>query len=176
MTALPSLPKGKFQEPPEAERGFDRAPIPRVAGTRRILVVDDDSLVRASLGAVLESEGFDVVDAGDGPAAIRATVQYEPDLVLLDLSMPGLDGWTTFARMEGLRPLVPVVVITARPNQYPHAVRLGVDAFMEKPLNLPVLLRTIRRLTNEPERRHARRVTNPRFVTLFLESRPPAQA
>jgi len=66
--------------------------------------------------------------------------------------------------------LLPVIVITARPNQYEKAVRLGVDAFMEKPLSFPVLVRAIKRLTSEDESRHVRRITNRAFVTQLLGS------
>jgi CheY-like chemotaxis protein len=136
----------------------------------RILIVDDDSLVRGSLAAVLEFEGYVVDEAVDGVEAVARAVEHSPDLVLLDLNMPHWDGWTAFAKLDYVRPLVPVIVITARPNQYKEAVRLGVDAFMEKPLNIPVLVRAIRRLISEDENRHVRRITNPAFVTRLLDS------
>ena len=65
-----------------------------------------------------------------------------------------MDGWTAFVKLEHLRPLVPVIVITARPHQYEEAVRLGVDAFMEKPLNIPILVRTVKRLARKHAQRH----------------------
>ena len=77
-------------------------------------------------------------------------------------------GWTAFSKLERVTPLSPVIVITARPNQYPKAVQLGVDAFMEKPLNIPILVRAIRRLTSEDENRHLRRITSRAFVTQLL--------
>jgi DNA-binding response OmpR family regulator len=140
------------------------------AGPHRILIADDDALVRGSLAAVLEIEGFKVDEAENGIEAVSHAIQHSPDLVLLDLNMPGMDGWTTFTKLDRVQPLVPVIVITARPNQYQEAVRLGVDAFMEKPLNIPVLLRAIMRLINEDENRHVRRITNPAFVTRLLDS------
>jgi CheY-like chemotaxis protein len=136
----------------------------------RILIVDDDSLVRGSLAAVLESEGYVVDEAHNGIEAVTRAIEYSPDLVLLDLNMPHWDGWTAFNKLDRVRPLVPVIVITARPNQYQEAVRLGVDAFMEKPLNIPVLVRAIKRLISEDENRHVRRITNPAFVTRLLDS------
>ncbi len=145
-----------------------RASVRPALDPRRILIVDDDALVRSSLAAVLHCEGFEVFGAEDGKAAIVAAIDYQPDLVLLDLNMPNMDGWTAFTKLEGVRPLIPVIVLTARPNQYKHAVKLGVDAFMEKPLNFPVLLRAIRKLTYEPQDRHAMRITNPAFVTWLL--------
>jgi len=87
---------------------------------------------------------------------------------LLDLNMPHWDGWTAFNHLDRVTPLLPVIVITARPNQYAEAARLGVDAFMEKPLNIPILIRAIKRLTSEDEQRHVRRITNRAFVTELL--------
>lgn len=135
----------------------------------RILIADDDALVRGSLAAVLEYEGFVVDEAGDGAEAVTRASARTPHLVLLDLNMPGMDGWQAFSKLDHVQPLVPVIVITARPNQYPEAKRLGVDAFMEKPLNIPTLVRAIRGLTGESENRHLRRITNPEFVTRFLD-------
>jgi DNA-binding response OmpR family regulator len=66
--------------------------------------------------------------------------------------------------------LLPVIVITARPTQYEEAVRVGVDAFMEKPLNIPVLVRAIKRLTSEDEGRHVNRITSRAFVMQLLGS------
>jgi CheY-like chemotaxis protein len=148
------------------------APQPMAAKAihNRILIVDDDALVRGSLAAVLESEGYVVDGAHNGIEAVTRAIEHSPDLVLLDLNMPHWDGWTAFAKLDYVRPLVPVIVITARPNQYTEAVRLGVDAFMDKPLNIPVLLRAIRRLISEDENRHVRRITNPAFVTRLLDS------
>ena len=93
--------------------------------------------------------------------------------------MPHWDGWTAFSQLDRVTPLLPVIVITARPNQYERAVRLGVDAFMEKPLNIPVLVRAIKRLASEDTNRHTRRITNPAFVTELLsgghsDDEPPA--
>ena len=149
------------------------SPRPRTALHNRMLIADDDSLVRGSLAAVLESEGYMVDEARNGIEAVTRAIEHLPDLVLLDLNMPHWDGWTAFSQLDRVTPLLPVIVITARPNQYEKAVRLGVDAFMEKPLNIPVLVRAIKRLTSEDEKRHVRRITNPAFVTQLLGSDDP---
>src|SRR5258706_7963882 len=137
---------------------------------KRVLIADDDSLVRGSLAAVLESEGFVVDEAENGIKAVTRAIEHSPDLVLLDLNMPHWDGWTAFSQLDRVTPLLRVIVITARPHQYEKAVRLGVDAFMEKPLNIPILVRAIKRLTSEDANRHVRRITNPVFVTQLLNS------
>lgn len=137
---------------------------------KRILIADDDALVRGSLAAVLEAEGYVVEEARNGAEALTRAMEDLPDLVLLDVKMPHWDGWTAFSQLDRVTPLVPVIVITARPNQYQKAVRLGVDAFMEKPLNIPNLVRAIKNLTSEVENRRGRRITNPVFVTQLLSS------
>src|SRR6266404_6455468 len=137
---------------------------------KRVLIADDDSFVRGSLAAVLESEGFVVDEAENGIKAVTRAIEHSPDLVLLDLNMPHWDGWTAFSQLGRVTPLLPVIVITARPNQYEKAIRLGVDAFMEKPLNFPVLVRAIRYLTSEDQNRHVRRITNHSFGTEWLGS------
>jgi DNA-binding response OmpR family regulator len=135
----------------------------------RVLIVDDDALVRGSLAAVLEIEGFEVLEASNGREAVINAVQYSPDLILLDLNMPNMDGWTAFAKLNDARPFIPVIVITARPHQYKQAMGLGVDAFMEKPLNIAALLQAIKSLISEDENGRARRVTDPSFVTRLLK-------
>jgi DNA-binding response OmpR family regulator len=135
-----------------------------------VLIADDDDVVRGSLAAVLQSEGYEVDEASDGIEAVSCALKHKPDLVLLDLNMPHADGWTAFNQLDQVTPLLPVIIITARPNQYPEAVRVGVDAFMEKPLNIPVLVKAVKRLTNEDEGRHVNRITQRTFVTQLLGS------
>jgi CheY-like chemotaxis protein len=135
-----------------------------------VLIADDDEVVRGSLVAVLRSEGYEVDEASNGIEAVSLALKHKPDLVLLDLNMPHADGWSAFNQLDRLSPLLPVIVITARPNQYPEAVRVGVDAFMEKPLNIPALLSAVKRLTTEDEGRHENRITQPTFVTQLLGS------
>jgi DNA-binding response OmpR family regulator len=155
---------------------FPSAPLPATVpqpnaskeAHNRILIADDDALVRGSLAAVLESEGFVVDEAQNGIETVTRAIAHPPDLVLLDLNMPHWDGWTAFSKFDRVTPLLPVIVITARPNQYQKAVRLGVDAFMEKPLNIPILVRAIKRLTSEDKNRHVGRITNRAFVTQLL--------
>jgi len=135
-----------------------------------VMIADDDATVRGSLAAVLESEGYVVDEASNGIEAVNHAIHHKPDLVLLDLNMPYADGWTAFNQLDRVAPLLPVIVITARPNQYPEAVRAGVDVFMEKPLNIPILVKAVKRLTNEDKNRHVRRITDRAYVTQLLRS------
>jgi len=147
--------------PPESEEAEPEA-------ARCILVADDDITVRRSLVEVLQSEGYLTEEARDGVEAVSRTIKRSPSLVLLDLNMPRWDGWTAFSQLDRVTPLLPIIVITARPNQYEKAVKLGVDAFMEKPLDIPVLLGEIASLVSENRGSRIRRITNRGFVTRLL--------
>jgi len=157
----------------DSDLATENVPAEAKSNRKRVLVADDDIQVRTGLASVLAAEGYDVDEAEDGRQAVVYATAHPPDLVLLDLNMPNLDGWKAFTALDRTCPLLPVIVITARPNQYEEAVRLGVDAFMEKPLDFPVLLRMIHKLTNEPEYRHIERITDHRFVTRFLGNNKP---
>jgi len=93
---------------------------------KRILIADDDPVVRGSLAAVIESEGYLVDEARNGIEAVSITIEHKPDLILLDLNMPHWDGWTALGHLDHVAPLLPIIVITARPDQYQKAVGLGV--------------------------------------------------
>jgi CheY-like chemotaxis protein len=147
---------------------------------KKILLADDDVSIRQTLGQVLMSEQYEVVFAATGREAAAKFTSDLPDLVLLDLNMPDRDGWDAFDLMYSTHPSVPVIVITALSRQHERAVELGVDALMEKPLNIPLLLETIRDYLAESETERVYRLTRPDFKTVFLDRRAqrssPAQA
>jgi DNA-binding NtrC family response regulator len=116
---------------------------------KRILLVDDDSTVRNSLNDVLMAEGYFVIPAENGQQAIDFANQSPVDLVLLDLNMPVKNGWDTFEQFARERPLIPIIIATARPNQLFTALNAGVGALLEKPMDIPTLLRTIENLLAE---------------------------
>jgi DNA-binding response OmpR family regulator len=134
----------------------------------KILLADDDASVREMLGRVLESEHYDVVYAKTGRETAAKFIADLPDLVLLDLNMPDRDGWDAFDLINRTHPSVPVIVITAKPQQHQHAAQLGIDALMEKPLNLPLLLAIIANLLAESESDRVQRLTNPVFRTTHI--------
>ena len=119
-----------------------------------ILVVDDDANVRESLGEVLTQEHYAVRLACDGRDAVRQFLDGPPDLVLLDVNMPDITGWQTFQILAQFYPFVPVMILTARPGQARRAADLGINAFMEKPLDIPILLQTVRELLAHPGSAH----------------------
>ena len=120
------------------------------ANQYKLLLVEDDAGVRESLAHVLTSEGYQILLAGNGVEALEMTAQNAVDLVLLDLNLPKKNGWDTFEVMTKQNPQLPVIIITARPNQLFPALSSGAGALMEKPLDFPKLLQTIRDLLSEP--------------------------
>jgi CheY-like chemotaxis protein len=119
---------------------------PRTEPRARILVADDERRIRLAIRACLEAEGYEVEEAVDGRAAIAAIVHGRPDLLLLDLSMPDLDGAATMRLLStAYRDLAPpVVVLTAYGSilAAEAAYHEGARAFLEKPL-VPETLRAV---------------------------------
>src|SRR6185436_11553772 len=144
---------------PRREHGF--AVAPRIMKPK-LLLVDDDAAVREMVGRVLTEAGYSTLSAANGQEALDMASANEVDLVLLDLNLPVKNGWDTFERLTTANPLLPIIIITARPNQLFPALAAGVGALMEKPLDFPKLLETIRILLVEPaEKRLARIVGRP---------------
>ena len=115
---------------------------------QRILVVDDDEHIRKSLSQYLEMEDFLVDRASSGPEALALAAQRTPDLVLLDLMMPGMDGFEVVEHLRRQAPTarVPVILLTAR-GQDTDVIRgyqIGVSSYLTKPFNLNELVDTIR--------------------------------
>ena len=112
----------------------------------RILVVDDDPDIRHLLSASLGDEGLNVREAGNGAEGLSLAQSWRPDLILLDLMMPTMNGWQ-FAEAYGAQPgaHAPIIVITAAgPGAIKSAEHLGtISAVLAKPLNLAELQETI---------------------------------
>jgi CheY-like chemotaxis protein len=109
---------------------------------KSVLIVEDDDDVRGALAALLEGEGYRVLEAPDGAAALRQLRAGNVCLVLLDLWMPGMNGWQFRAEQikdEALAQ-VPVVIITADHAAAKKAAELGVNGYMTKPIEFPELL------------------------------------
>jgi DNA-binding response OmpR family regulator len=100
----------------------------------RVLVVDDEPDIRELVRALLERAGHEVIEAPDGQEALRVFYAEKPDLVLLDVSMPLLDGWGTLERIRELSD-VPVVMLTARADELEkvRGLRAGADDYVTKP-------------------------------------------
>jgi two-component system nitrogen regulation response regulator NtrX len=103
-----------------------------------VLIVDDEPNIRRMVGALLAAEGYDVRDAPDGASGLARAQESEPDVLLLDLMMPGeLDGMATLARLRESVPDVPVVMMSGRAglSDAVKATKLGAFNFLEKPLS-----------------------------------------
>jgi DNA-binding response OmpR family regulator len=107
----------------------------------RVLVVDDDETIRAVLRRVVETAGARVTEAGTGEDALRALYDGRPDVVILDIDLPGLDGWQVLERIRQLTD-VPVVMLSAHDDELEkvRALRAGADDYVTKPFGAPELL------------------------------------
>ncbi len=122
----------------------------RRSSQKTILVVDDDPSVRDMLMRVLVNEGYKVWTAANGTGALEIAASARVDLVILDLMLPGENGWDVFERLTTENPLLSVIIATARSDQAFTAAAAGVGALLEKPLDFPKLLQTVGDLLTEP--------------------------
>ncbi|CAG7605411.1 response regulator transcription factor [Actinacidiphila bryophytorum] len=120
---------------------------------RRVLVVEDDQTITQAIAARLQAEGFQVRTAGDGPAAVEAAHSWQPDLLVLDVMLPGYDGLEVCRRVQADRP-VPVLMLTARDDETDMLVGLGVgaDDYMTKPFSMRELAARVHVLLRRVER------------------------
>jgi DNA-binding NtrC family response regulator len=125
----------------------------------RVLIVDDDAAIRDSLKKILWSEGYEISLADDGPSASAQMAGGPVDLVLLDLNLSDESGWDVFDRLTTQDPLVPIIIITGLPHQFPTALIAGVGALIEKPIEVPALLKIIAEQLAEPKEKVLRRLT-----------------
>ena len=135
----------------------------------RILVVEDDDDVRGLVTRILADDGHEVEAVATEVDAVESLSGRRPDLIVLDLVLPGLDGWGVLHHVQALRSPPPVVLLTgnAEYRTFIRAAREGVAAYMEKPFSLRELLETCRSILASPpsvrprlegaERRTARR-------------------
>jgi CheY-like chemotaxis protein len=115
-----------------------------------VLVVDDEPQVVWMLRFSLEAEGYQTLSARDGAAALAEIREHRPRLMLLDVMMPIMDGWTVLEHLqampEGERPKVIVVSARASLRDKAKAIELGADAFVAKPFSVDDLLEKLREL------------------------------
>jgi two-component system nitrogen regulation response regulator NtrX len=112
----------------------------------RVLVIDDEPAIRDTMRMILEYEGHEVLLAGSGPEGLALAERESPDLVFLDIKMPGLDGLEVLSRLRGTNDTLPVVMISAHGSATTalEAGRLGAFRFIEKPLSKDFVLDAIR--------------------------------
>ena len=119
----------------------------------RVLVVDDEDAVRRALGRALELEGYVVEQASDGQEALERIGRSVPDVVVLDVLMPNIDGLETCRRLRALELSVPVLMLTARDavSDRVEGLDAGADDYLVKPFALAELLARVRALLRRSE-------------------------
>jgi DNA-binding response OmpR family regulator len=122
-------------------------------GAARVLVVEDERIINQSVTDRLVAEGFEVRQEYDGPAAVASAAAWRPDVIVLDVMLPGFDGHEVCRRVQAERP-VPVLMLTARDDETDVLVGLGVgaDDYLTKPFSMRELVARVRALLRRVER------------------------
>jgi two-component system OmpR family response regulator len=112
----------------------------------RVLVVDDEDSITQLVSTVLRYEGFEVETANDGRTAVKRAAAFHPDLVVLDVMLPDLDGFEVYRRLAGGPRRVPVLFLTAKDQTADrvHGLTLGADDYVGKPFSLEELVARVR--------------------------------
>ena len=119
----------------------------------RILIVDDEPDMRLAVRNVLKLRGYEISEAGDGPTALEMAREHRPDLVLLDMRLPGMDGIEVLDGLKKIDDTVPVVMITG----YGHiqsavdVMKLGASEYLQKPFENAQLVETVKRFVQGPQ-------------------------
>ena len=123
-------------------------------GLGRVLVVDDDEVIRQLIAVNLQLEGFDVATAVDGQDCLERVQSIEPDVITLDVMMPRLDGWETAVQLRKAPETahIKVVLITARAQEddIARGTNVGADAYLTKPFDPGEMIRVVRELAGAP--------------------------
>lgn len=121
---------------------------------RRILVVDDEDNLRTMLAAALKYEGYDVSQARDGAEGLRAVRESRPDLIILDVMMPHVDGFAMCRRLRESGDRTPIIFLTARDSASDkvEGLTIGADDYLDKPFNLDELVARVEAVSRRVER------------------------
>src|ERR1051325_9759590 len=112
----------------------------------RILIIDDDAGIRESMRRTLEYQGYQFIGAATGPEGLALAEKDPPDLVFLDIKMPGMDGLEVLTRLRAMNDTLPVVIVSAHGTAASalEAGRLGAFRFIEKPLSKDYVIDAVR--------------------------------
>ena len=143
---------------------------------RTILVVEDYDDVRGMLKVLLESEKFRVLEAETGPEALKVLKDQRPDAILMDLALPGFDGFETIRRIRAIDGFqnTPIVVLTAYtgPSSYETALRAGSNYFMGKPIDFDELAALLKQILFDENTRRSKSTRAP-SQRAVLRTKPP---
>jgi DNA-binding response OmpR family regulator len=125
---------------------------------QKILVVDDEADIRFVIGKMLEREGYEVLEADSGENALESLKETIPDLILLDVMMPGIDGWITCKKIKSGDETknIPVVMLTAKTADEDKIMALdecGAEWHVSKPLDRIKFIETVKWVLESPPRR-----------------------
>lgn len=123
--------------------------------TRTILIVEDDDAVRRGIADALSWAGYGVVEASDGDTGLASALRIDPDLVLLDVVLPGRDGFQVLTEIRDARPAMPVIMLTARGavEDRVRGLEGGADDYVVKPFNATELLARVKAVTRRSAER-----------------------
>ncbi len=124
---------------------------------RKVLIVDDDPDILATMGAVMEAEGARVERVDNGNAAVKACAEWQPDLVLLDMMLPKRSGFLVLEKIKGRADSPLVIMITANEGRrhQTYAKQLGADRYLQKPVPLELLVATAQEMLAERDSEEA---------------------
>ena len=133
-----------------------------MSASMRILIVEDDASLASGLGRILHAEGYAVDVAAKGEQAVDAARQERFDLVILDIGLPGMDGFEVLRRLRSAEYRMPVLVLTARDTvgDRVHGLDLGADDYMAKPFAMPELAARVRALIRRSQAQTGPRITH----------------
>jgi len=149
---MPTIPKY-----PDSSFGWESRGFPKEKGDsakKRILIVDDDANIRRSMQFELEKEGYAILESSSGKDALKIAQEAKPDLIILDLLMPELDGYDVLKelREEPATENIPVLVVSIMEDKN-NALQLGANDYLMKPINRADLLSTIQSLLVNGEKK-----------------------
>ncbi|MBA7622928.1 KDP operon transcriptional regulatory protein KdpE [subsurface metagenome] len=121
---------------------------------KKILIVDDDLAMVRLIAQVLTKKGYEVLEAGSGQEALRIFFAHKPDLVLMDVVMPGMDGWQTCNRIRDISPTIPIIMLTGKrktEDDVVHGLEYGADEYLLKPVGNKELVARVRAVLRRAE-------------------------
>ncbi|MGM0567986.1 MAG: response regulator [Elusimicrobiota bacterium] len=125
---------------------------------KRVLIVDDDQDILRLMEALLEGEGYGIIKAEDGSYALEKTILEKPDLILLDIDMPNVNGFEVLERVKEnpATKRIPIIMLTAssESHSFEEAVEKKVDRYIAKPFDTKFLMQKIEEVMEEYEKKY----------------------